>query len=64
MSTVTEDGGRTNIYAKEPEMYYDRQGLSSPYEQKEMYNGRWAMIGIVSGLISYAITGNFFFGIF
>lgn len=64
MSTVTEDGGRTNIYAKEPEMYYDRQGLSSPYEQKEMYNGRWAMIGVVSGLISYAITGNFFFGIF
>ena len=61
MSTVTEDGGRTNIYAKEPEMYYDS---SSPYEQKEMYNGRWAMIGIVSGLISYAITGNFFFGIF
>ncbi len=61
MSTVTEDGGRTNIYAKEPDMYYDS---SSAYEQKEMYNGRWAMIGIVSGLISYAITGNFFFGIF
>ena len=64
MTTVTEDGGRTNIYAKEPEMYYDRQGLPSPSEQKEMYNGRWAMIGIVSGLIPYAITGNFFFGIF
>jgi len=61
MSTVTEDGGRTNIYATEPEMYYDS---ASAYEQKEMYNGRWAMIGIVSGLISYTITGNFFFGVF
>ena len=64
MSVVTEDGGRTNIYAKEPEMYWERYGTASPSEQKEMYNGRWAMIGIVSGLISYAITGKFFFGIF
>jgi hypothetical protein len=33
-------------------------------QYKEMYNGRWAMGGIVSGLISYAITGKLFFGIF
>lgn len=64
MSVITEDGGRTNIYAKEPQMYYERQGLPSPSEQKEMYNGRWAMMGIVSGLISYALTGKLFFGIF
>ena len=64
MSTVTEDGGRTNIYAKEPEMYYDRQGLSSPYEQKEMYNGRWAMIGMISLLVSYFSTGQIIPGIF
>jgi len=33
-------------------------------QQREMYNGRWAMMGIVSGFISYAITGKLFFGIF
>ena len=43
---------------------YDRKGLFSPMQFREMYNGRWAMGGIVSGFISYAITGKFFFGIF
>ena len=55
---VIEDGGRTNIYAKEPTMYYDNQTEITPYKKEELYNGRWAMIGIVSGIISYAITGN------
>ena len=59
--------GHTNIFAKEPRMVvenYNRQGFDSPKEYIEKYNGRWAMMGIVSGFISYAITGNFFFGIF
>ena len=43
---------------------YNRQGLDSPKEYIERYNGRWAMMGIVSGFLSYAITGKFFFGIF
>jgi len=30
----------------------------------EMYNGRWAMMGIIAGLISYVATGKLFFGIF
>jgi hypothetical protein len=29
-----------------------------------MYNGRWAMVGIVAGLISYLGTGKLFFGVF
>ena len=28
----------------------------------EKINGRWAMVGLVAGFISYATTGNFFFG--
>lgn len=64
MTVTTEDGGRQNLYAKEPVMYYDRQGLLSPMERAEQYNGRWAMMGIISGFISYALTGKFFFGIF
>ena len=37
---------------------YNRKGLFSPMQYREMYNGRWAMMGIVSGRFSYAITGN------
>ena len=43
---------------------YNRKGLFSPMQYREMYNGRWAMMGIVSGFLSYAITGKLFFGIF
>jgi len=66
-TVTTEDGGRTNLWATEPRMVvesYNRRGLESPQQYAETYNGRWAMMGVVSGFISYAITGNFFFGIF
>ena len=69
MTVTTEDGGRTNMYATEPRMYIsetdaERYGLESYAERAEKLNGRYAMMGIVAGFISYAITGNFFFGIF
>ena len=68
MTTVTEDGGRTNMYATEPQMYTDpsyteRYGLATHAERAEKANGRYAMLGIIAGFISYAVTGNFFFGI-
>ena len=68
MTVTTEDGGRTNMYATEPRMYIsetdaERYGLESYAERAEKLNGRYAMMGIVAGFISYAITGNFFFGI-
>lgn len=43
---------------------YHRKGLMTPMERVENYNGRWAMMGIIMGFASYAITGKFFFGIF
>ena len=55
------------MWAVEPQMVvedYNRKGLFSPMQQKEMYNGRWAMMGIVMGFVAYAINGKFFFGIF
>tara|TARA_B100000902_G_scaffold211801_1_gene201414 strand:+ start:3459 stop:3662 length:204 start_codon:yes stop_codon:yes gene_type:complete len=67
MTVITEDGGRTNMFAREPRMVvenYNNQGLDSPQQYIEKYNGRWAMMGVVSGLLSYAITGKLFFGIF
>jgi len=68
MTVTTEDGGRTNMYATEPRMYIsetdaERHGLETYAERSEKLNGRYAMMGIVAGFISYAITGNFFFGV-
>ena len=67
MTVTTNEFGQNNLFAKEPPMVvedYNRKGLFSPMQYREMYNGRWAMMGIVSGLLSYAITGRLFFGIF
>ena len=67
MTVTSNEFGQQNIFAKEPQMVvedYNRKGLDSPKQHIERYNGRWAMMGIVSGLLSYAITGKLFFGIF
>lgn len=64
MTVTTNEFGQQNMFAKEPTMYYHNYGMETPNEYKEKYNGRWAMMGFVSGIISYAFTGKFFFGIF
>ena len=68
MTVATEDGGRLNLFAKEPRMYMskealDRYGIETHNEVAEKLNGRLAMIGFVFGLLSYAITGNLYFGL-
>ena len=57
-----------NMFAKEPSMYMtkedlDRYGIEPYAEKAEKMNGRWAMLGIVAGAISYAFTGHLFFGV-
>ena len=64
MTVTTNDRGQQNMWAKEPQMYYENYGMYSPAEVKERTNGRWAMVGFVAGIISYTLTGNFFFGVF
>ena len=64
MTVTTNEYGQQNMFAKEPTMYYENYGMLSPNQVKERTNGRWAMVGFVAGVISYTITGNFFFGIF
>ena len=64
MTVTTNERGQQNMFAKEPTMYYHNYGMQTPNEWKETYNGRWAMLGFVAGLTSYAITGKLFFGIF
>ena len=68
MTVATEDSGRLNMFAKEPRMYMtqealDRYGIESHNEIAEKWNGRAAMVGIIFGLISYAVTGNLYFGL-
>jgi len=68
MTVTKNEFGQVNMWAKEPSMYMTKEDLErygiEPYAVKaEKMNGRWAMIGIVSGLLSYAITGKLFFGV-
>jgi hypothetical protein len=68
MTVTTNERGQQNMWAKEPRMFVDpvyteKYGLETHAERAEKANGRWAMLGIVAGFISYAITGKFFFGI-
>ena len=64
MTVTTNELGQQNMFAKEPVMYYENYGQLTPNMVKERTNGRWAMVGIVAGFISYAITGNLYFGLF
>lgn len=41
----------------------EKYGLETYAEKAEKTNGRYAMLGIVAGAISYALTGNLFFGV-
>jgi hypothetical protein len=72
MTVTIEDGGRTNMYATEPQMYIDpkveeamqAEVYETHNESAEKLNGRLAMLGIVSAFLSYAFTGKLFFGAF
>jgi hypothetical protein len=64
MTVTTNEFGQQNLFAKEPTVYYENTEIGILTKSKEKYNGRWAMVGIIAGIISYSITGNFFFGIF
>ena len=64
MTVTTNEHGQQNMFAKEPVMYYENYGMLSPNMVKERTNGRWAMMGIVAGFLSYALTGNLYFGVF
>jgi len=69
MTITTNEFGQQNMFAKEPQMYIsqtdaERYALQTHAERAELANGRWAMVGIIAGFISYTLTGKFFFGIF
>ena len=72
MTVTTEDGGRQNMFAREPQMYIDptieelqmNDNFETHNEKAEKLNGRFAMKGIIAALGAYAVTGQIIPGIF
>ena len=68
MTVTTNERGQQNMFAKEPTMYISdedaiKYGVMTHNERAELANGKFAMLGFIAGLVSYAITGNLFFGL-
>ena len=63
MTVVTEDGGRTNMYAVEPQMQVMEISVAHN-EKAEKLNGRLAMLGVIAAIGAYALTGDLIPGIF
>ena len=61
-STVTtEDGGRQNVFASEPQI----EVMNTTYSKEaELATGRWAMIGFVAAIGAYVTTGQIIPGLF
>jgi hypothetical protein len=69
MTVTKNEFGQMNMFAKEPSMYMTKEDLErygiEPYAEKaERLNGRTAMMGFLAAIISYALTGKLFFGVF
>ena len=63
MTTVTEDGGRENIYAIEPQMQVMETTMNHN-ENAEKLNGRLAMLGVIAAIGAYCVSGQLIPGIF
>ena len=63
MTVTTEDGGRKNLFAKEPQMKVMEVSVTHN-EKAEMLNGRLAMLGVIAAIGAYAVTGQLIPGIF
>ena len=57
MTVTNEDGGRQNVFAKEPQMKLMEVSVTHN-EKAELLNGRVAMMGIIAALGAYALTGQ------
>ena len=64
MTTTTEDGGRLNLFAKEPTMTYIDENSIPHNEKAERLNGRLAMLGVIAAIGAYATTGQLIPGFF
>tara|TARA_Y100001968_G_scaffold218137_1_gene200804 strand:- start:113 stop:439 length:327 start_codon:yes stop_codon:yes gene_type:complete len=62
-SQVITEYGKQNIFGRETQPQLVEDYTSYP-EEAEKTNGRWAMIGMISLLVSYFSTGQIIPGIF
>jgi len=59
MTVTTEDGGRQNMFAKDPQMYITEEPQMFGFNDRvEILNGRLAMLGFVAAVGAYALTGQ------
>jgi hypothetical protein len=68
MTITTNDRGQQNMFAREPKMYISdedaaKYGMMTHNERAELANGKFAMLGFIAGIVSYATTGHLFFGV-
>ena len=63
MSIVTEDGGRTNVYSKEPQMKVLEVSVTHN-EKAEQLNVRFAMLGVIAAIGASCVSGQLIPGIF
>ena len=61
-TVTTEDGGRQNMFASEPQVQVIDQ--MDKLTRAELMNGRWAMIGFVAAIGAYVTTGQIIPGLF
>ena len=62
MTVTTEDGGRQNLFAKEPRVEVLEVSVTHN-EKAEQLNGRLAMLGVIAAIGAYAISGQLIPGI-
>ena len=60
---VVTEYGKQNLFAFEVPMQLEENYTNYP-EEAEKANGRWAMIGFLSMIISYMSTGQIIPGVF
>ena len=62
-SLVVTEYGKQNMFAYEAPMQLEENYTNYP-EEAEKTNGRWAMIGFISLMVSYVFTGQVLPGVF
>ena len=62
-SLVVTEYGKQNMFAYEAPMQLEENYTNYP-EEAEKTNGRWAMFGFVSLMVSYVFTGQVLPGVF
>ena len=67
--TQSDYDGKMNIFPKETPSYITeedqaRYAIQTHNEKAEIWNSYFAFGGFVSGIVSYAMTGKLFFGLY